>query len=88
MRFWIFVGMLLGTMNLWGQQAFDARAAGMAFSNGAAARGLEQVGLNPAVLGLKTSLILKSTSSLPTSVLPITALKKASMTATLHPEMC
>lgn len=55
MRFWIFVGMLLGTMNLWGQQAFDARAAGMAFSNGAAARGLEQVGLNPAVLGLKTS---------------------------------
>lgn len=34
------------------QQAFDARSAAMAFSSGADARGLEQVGLNPAALAL------------------------------------
>jgi hypothetical protein len=36
------------------QQAYDARAAGMAFSNGAATVGLQHVGLNPATLALKT----------------------------------
>ena len=34
------------------QQVIDARAVGMAFSNGADTRGLEQVGLNPATLTL------------------------------------
>lgn len=38
-----------------GQQAFDARAAGMAFSNGADTRGLQSVGLNPATLALKNA---------------------------------
>lgn len=37
-----------------GQQAYDARSAGMAFSNGAVTEGLQQVGLNPATLALKT----------------------------------
>jgi hypothetical protein len=36
------------------QQAYDARAAGMAFSNGATTIGLQQVGLNPATLAIKT----------------------------------
>ncbi len=46
--------LLLGIgQSLPGQQAFDARAAGMAFSNGADTRGLQSVGLNPATLALK-----------------------------------
>lgn len=35
------------------QQGIDARATGMAFSNGADTRGLEYVGLNPATLALQ-----------------------------------
>ncbi len=35
------------------QQVFDARGVGMAFSNSADTRGLEQVGMNPATLALK-----------------------------------
>ncbi len=37
------------------QLAYDARSAGMGFSNGAATRGLQQVGLNPATLALPNS---------------------------------
>lgn len=37
------------------QQTFDARSAGMAFSNGADTRGLDHIGLNPATLALPTS---------------------------------
>ncbi len=40
------------TSSLWAQQVIDARATGMAFSNGADTRGLEYVGLNPATLAL------------------------------------
>lgn len=44
---------LLITASLCAQQAIDARAAAMAYSNGAAAYGLENVGLNPAGLALR-----------------------------------
>ncbi|RMI01341.1 MAG: hypothetical protein D6681_10900, partial [Calditrichaeota bacterium] len=55
--FSIFVLIWLGVLFLTGgfaegQQLIDARSTGMAFSNAADARGLEQVGLNPAVLAL------------------------------------
>lgn len=39
---------------LWGQQLIDARATGMAFSNGAVTTGLGQLGLNPATLAMET----------------------------------
>lgn len=48
----IFLALGIG-QSLPGQQAFDARAAGMAFSSGADTRGLQSVGLNPATLALK-----------------------------------
>lgn len=51
---WIYLMMVLGGLTpLFGQQAIDARAVGMAFSNAADTRGLEQVGLNPATLALR-----------------------------------
>ncbi|GAB4379537.1 MAG: hypothetical protein Kow0042_29030 [Calditrichia bacterium] len=40
------------TQPVQGQQTIDARGVGMAFSNSAQTRGLEQVGLNPATLAL------------------------------------
>lgn len=52
----IVFGTLLVTLTLGtalAQNTFDGRAAGMAFSNSADTRGLEQVGLNPATLALK-----------------------------------
>ena len=45
----------LATPLLYAQQAIDARAAGMAYSNAADTRGLQSVGLNPATLALQTS---------------------------------
>ena len=49
---WWIVLLLLGIAvgEAYAQQAIDARSAGMAFSNSAAAYGLEQVGMNPAML--------------------------------------
>ncbi|RMG61861.1 MAG: hypothetical protein D6715_12805 [Calditrichaeota bacterium] len=49
---WWIVILLLGIAvgEAYAQQAIDARAAGMAFSNSAAGYGLEQVGMNPAML--------------------------------------
>lgn len=44
---------LFPLFTVYSQQAFDARSAGMAFSNGADTRGLQSVGLNPAALALK-----------------------------------
>ncbi len=50
----LFLSMLvLLTTGLLAQQVIDARATGMAFSNGADTRGLEYVGLNPATLALQ-----------------------------------
>ena len=46
---------LLTAPFLYAQQAIDARAAGMAYSNAADTRGLQSVGLNPATLALQTS---------------------------------
>ena len=45
---------LLITLPMVGQQTFDARSAGMAFSNGADTPGLDHIGLNPAALALPT----------------------------------
>ncbi|MGH1365399.1 MAG: hypothetical protein ACRBF0_17690 [Calditrichia bacterium] len=46
--------LLICANGLLAQQQIDARAAGMAFSTAASARGLSSVGVNPAALGLKT----------------------------------
>ncbi len=45
--------LLFTSSQIFSQQTFDARSAGMAFSNGADTRGLQSVGLNPATLALK-----------------------------------
>lgn len=44
---------LLIAQTIVAQQVYDARGVGMAFSNAADARGLEQIGLNPAMLAVK-----------------------------------
>ncbi len=56
MKIWKYAIILLpiGGVSAFGQQVLDARAAGMAFSNGADTRGLQSVGLNPATLALPT----------------------------------
>lgn len=50
----ILLMLLLNLLPLSAQQNYDARAASMGFSHGAAAYGLGNVGLNPAGLALKT----------------------------------
>lgn len=57
MKVWKYMILLVqfGSVIGFGQQVIDARAAGMAYSNGADTRGLQSVGLNPATLALPTA---------------------------------
>ncbi|MCB0298808.1 MAG: hypothetical protein KDE52_02055, partial [Calditrichaeota bacterium] len=49
---WISLFLTLSA-SMFAQQVIDARGAGMAFSNAADTRGLEQAGANPATLALR-----------------------------------
>ena len=50
----IFVALLITGSAVFAQHGYDARAAAMAFSNGADTRGLQHVGQNPATIALRT----------------------------------